>query len=113
VAIDPLLASVHFRVQSAGQNAEQAVDSLRGRRILPGRVALTNVVNNLAQAKAHLVSAGGTQYAAQIQYLDQLMTFYQGVAHRITGPMGGPAQADLVLSNQGLLLAADPLVGNR
>jgi hypothetical protein len=107
--VDPNLAGLHFQVQLAGQEAEQAAASLRLRRIFPGRLHLQNVARHLADAAVYLTASG--QFPTVLAYVKgTLIPFYSAQAQQVLRPQLAPKIADAISSNQGNLLSTDVLL---
>ena len=109
MAPDPRLAGIHFRVQMAGEAAEQAITALRSMRIFQARQLLQSVASHLETAAGYATGLSvNPQLAA---YLSIQAKFYHAEAAKIRLPSSAPPIAAEVLANQGTLLAADPASG--
>lgn len=104
--LDPVLASVHFKVAQAGASVEAAIQYLSARRIFQGRMAVNQAAGLLSSA-ASLVRQQGSQ-PALLNLLTQLAAWYQGQAQKIIRPASAPEIAAALQGAQGTLLAADP-----
>jgi len=104
MALTPVLASLHFRVISAGQAAEQAIVYLNQREVFRGRMAVQSVVYNLVIAANQLKASG--QYPDQLTYVNQLVQFYTAQMNSILRPNAAPAVATAIAANQANLLTA-------
>jgi hypothetical protein len=107
VPTDPVLASLHFRVEMAGAAAEQAIAFLSQREVLRGRMAVQSVVFNLTAAASRLRASG--QYPDQLSYVEKLIQFYAAKMSAVMRPAVGPAIAAELAANQANLLAAAPI----
>ena len=102
--MDPVLASLHFRVQMAGAAIEQAVEFLGKREVIRGRMAVQSAVFNLVAAANSLKASG--QHPDRLAYVQQLVQFYTAQMNSVLRPAGAPTVASELAANQGNLLAA-------
>lgn len=105
---DAALASVHFRIQSAGVAVERAVGELRSRQVFRAVVNLRQATQDLQGALEALRSSGA--YPDLQSYVGTLVSFYQKEVGEVLRPMGAPALGSRLAASQGNLLGADPVL---
>ena len=104
---DPVIASVHFRVESAGMSVERAVSFLNQREVIRGRMAVQAALYDLVAAERALKASG--QYADRLAYVQQLVQFYTAQMNQILRPAAAPGVAKSLADNQANLLSASPV----